>query len=45
MPSFQKLQKWLKPNWTWIFIGWSSTNYRLFVPMWNSKWRLRQDLV
>ena len=27
------------PNW------WSSTNFRFFVPIWNSKWRLRQDLI
>ena len=24
---------------------WSSTILRFFVPIWNSKWRLRQDLV
>jgi hypothetical protein len=30
-----------KPNWTWMFIGWSSTNFRFFVLIWNSKWRLR----
>jgi hypothetical protein len=29
----------------WMFIGWSSTILRFFVPIWNSKWRLRQDLV
>ena len=45
MPSSQKLQIWLKPNCTWMFIGWSSTILRFFVPIWNSKWRLRQDLV
>ena len=45
MPSSQKLQIWLKPNCTWMFIGWSSTNFTFFVPIWNSKWRLRQDLV
>ena len=45
MPSSQKLQILLKPNCTWMFIGWSSTNYTFFVPIWNSKWRLRQDLV
>jgi hypothetical protein len=45
MPSYQKLQIWLKPNCTWMFIGWTSTNFRFFVPIWNSKWRLRQDLV
>ena len=28
MSSFQKLQVWLKPNCTWMFIGWSSTNSR-----------------
>ena len=28
MPSSQKLQIWLKPNCTWMFIGWSSTNLR-----------------
>ena len=28
MPSTQKLQIWLKPNCTWMFIGWSSTNLR-----------------
>ena len=44
MPSSQKLQIWLKPNCTWMFIGWSSTNFTFFVPIWNSKWRLRQDL-
>ena len=43
--SSQKLQIWLKPNCTWMFIGWSSTYFRFFVPIWNSKWRLRQDLV
>jgi hypothetical protein len=31
--------------WTWMFIGWSSTNSTFFVPIWNSKWELRQDLV
>ena len=45
VPSFQKLQIWLKPNCTWMFIRWSSTNFRFFVPIWNSKWRLWQDLV
>jgi hypothetical protein len=45
MPSSQKLQIWLKPNCTGMFIGWSSTNLTFFVPIWNSKWRLRQDLV
>ena len=40
MPSSQKLQIWLKPNCTWMFIGWSSTNFTFFVPIWNSKWRL-----
>jgi hypothetical protein len=45
MPSSQKLQIWLKPNCTWMFIRWSSTNFRFFVPIWNSKWQLRQDLV
>jgi hypothetical protein len=45
MPSSQKLQIWLKPNCTWMFIGWSSTKRTFFVPIWNSKWRLRQDLV
>ena len=44
MPSSEKLQIWLKPNCTWMFIGWSSTNFTFFVPIWNSKWRLRQDL-
>ena len=44
MPSSQKLQIWLKPNCTWMFIGWSSTNFTFFVLIWNSKWRLRQDL-
>jgi hypothetical protein len=29
---------------TWMFIGWSSTNLTFFVLIWNSKWRLRQDL-
>jgi hypothetical protein len=28
----------------WMFIGWSSTNFTFFIPIWNSKWRLRQDL-
>ena len=28
MPSSQKLQIWLKPNCTWMFIGSSSTKYR-----------------
>ena len=45
MPSSQKLQIWLKPNCTWMFIGWSSANFRFFVPIWNSKWRLRQEIV
>ena len=45
MPSSQKLQIWLKPNCTWMFIGWSSTNFRFFVTIWNSKWQLRQDLI
>jgi hypothetical protein len=40
MPSSQKLQIWLKPNCTWMFIRWPSTNLRFFVPVWNSKWRL-----
>jgi hypothetical protein len=44
MPSSQKLQIWLKPNCTWMFIGCSSTNFTFFVLIWNSKWRLRQDL-
>jgi hypothetical protein len=49
-PKFQrssslKLMNWLNPNCTWMFIGWSSTILRFFVPIWNSKWRLRQDLV
>jgi hypothetical protein len=35
----------LKPNCTWMFIGCSSTNLRFSVPIWNSKWRLRQELV
>jgi hypothetical protein len=42
MPSSQKLQIWLKPNCTWMFIGWSSTKFTFFVPIWNSKWRLRE---
>jgi hypothetical protein len=29
----------------WMFIVWSSTKFTFFVPIWNSKWRLRQDLV
>jgi hypothetical protein len=37
MPTSQKLQIWLKPNCTWMFIGWSSTILRFFVPIWNSK--------
>ena len=45
MPSTQKLQIWLKPNCTWMFIRWSSTNFTFFVLVWNSKWRLRQDLA
>ena len=44
MPSSQKLQIWLKPNCTRMFIGWSSTNFTFFVLIWNSKWGLRQDL-
>jgi hypothetical protein len=43
MPSSQKLQILLKRNCTWMFIGWSSTNFTFFVPIRNSKWRLRQD--
>jgi hypothetical protein len=39
MPSSQKLQILLKPNCTWMFIGWSSTNFTFFVPVWNSKWK------
>ena len=31
MPSSQKLQILLKPNCTWMFIGWSSTNFTFFV--------------
>jgi hypothetical protein len=27
MPSSQKPHIWLKPNCTWMFIGWSSTNF------------------
>jgi hypothetical protein len=38
MPSSQKLQIWLKPNCTWMFIGWSSTILWFFVSIWNSKW-------
>jgi hypothetical protein len=34
-----------KLNCTWMFIGWSSINFRFFVPVWNSKWQLQQDLV
>jgi hypothetical protein len=45
MPSSQKLHIWLKLNCTGMFIGWSSINLTFFVPIWNSKWRLRQDLV
>jgi predicted RNA-binding Zn ribbon-like protein len=30
MPSSQKLQIWLKPNCTWMFIGRSSTILRFF---------------
>jgi hypothetical protein len=41
----KKLQIWLKPNCTWMFIEWSSTKFTFFVPIWNSKWRLRQNLV
>jgi hypothetical protein len=44
MPSSQKLQIWLKPNCTWMFIGWSSTNFRFFVQIWYSKWRLLQGI-
>ena len=40
MPSSQKLQILLKPKCTWMFIGWSSTKFTFFVPIWNSKWRL-----
>jgi hypothetical protein len=39
MPSSQKLEILLKPNCTWMFIGWSSTKFTFFVPIWNSKWR------
>jgi hypothetical protein len=28
-----------------LIIGRSSTKFRFFVRIWNSKWRLRQDLV
>jgi hypothetical protein len=45
MPFSQKLQILWKPNCTWMFIGWSSTNFTFFVLIWNSKWRLRQDLA
>ena len=41
---FSETTIWLKPNCTWMFIGWSSTNFTFFVLIWNSKWRLRQDL-
>ena len=34
---------WWKLNCAWVFIGWCSTNFRFSVPIWNSKWRLRQD--
>ena len=30
MPSSQKLQIWLKPNCTWMFLGWFSTNFSFF---------------
>ena len=30
MPSSQKLQIWLKPNCTWMFIEWSSTISKVF---------------
>jgi hypothetical protein len=33
MSSSQKLQILLKPNCTWMFIGWSSTNFTFFVPI------------
>jgi hypothetical protein len=29
-PGMQKLQIWLKPNCTWMFIGWSSTKLYIF---------------
>jgi hypothetical protein len=32
MPSSQKLQILLKPNCTWMFIGWSSTNCTFMIP-------------
>jgi hypothetical protein len=32
------------PNCTWMFIRWSSTNFRFFVPVWNSKWQRRSIL-
>jgi predicted RNA-binding Zn ribbon-like protein len=35
MPSSQKLQIWLKPNCTWMFIGWPYTNFRFFCSIWN----------
>jgi hypothetical protein len=35
VPSSQKLQIWLKPNCTWMFIWWSSTILRFFGPIWN----------
>ena len=33
MPSSQKLQIRLNPNQTGMFIGWSSTKFRFFVPI------------
>jgi hypothetical protein len=42
--SSLKLLHWLNLNCASI-IGRSFTNFRSFVPIWNSKLRLRQDLV
>jgi hypothetical protein len=40
----KRFETFFQPNCTWMFIGWSSTNFTFFVLIWNSKWRLRQDL-
>jgi hypothetical protein len=35
----------LKPNWTGMIIGRSSTKFMFSMPIGNPRWRLRQDLV
>jgi hypothetical protein len=40
----QKLEIWLNPNWTWIIIGWSLTQfYFFFVSIGYPKWPPLQE--